>query len=171
MRWMIESSMRLRHLIVILAVLLLIYGFVQLRQMPVDVYPEVAPPHVEVQTEAIGLSAEEVEAFVTVPLEADMLNGVAWLDQIYSESVAGLSSILLIFGPGTDPITARQMVQERLNRVGDLPNVSQLPVMIQPLSSSNRVMLVGLASEELSLIELGVLSRWTIKPRLLGCPA
>ena len=169
-RWIVESSMKLRYLVIILAAMLLVFGFAQLRQMPVDVFPEIDPPYVEVQTEALGLSAEEVEAFITVPMEADLLNGVAWLDQIYSESVAGLSSILLVFEPGTDPIRARQMVQERLTQAHALPNVSQPPVMLQPLSSTNRAMIVGLSSDELSPIEMGVLSRWIIKPRLLGVP-
>ncbi len=169
-RWIVESSMKLRFLVIILAVLLLIFGFMQLRQMPVNVYPEIDPPYVEVQTEALGLSAEEVEAFITVPMEADLLNGVAWLDQIYSESVTGLSSILLVFEPGTDPIRVRQMVQERLTQAHALPNVSTPPIMMQPLSSTTRAMMVGLSSEELSLIEMGVLARWNIKPRLLGVP-
>ncbi len=169
-KWIVESSIRLRLLIIILAVVLLVVGILQLREMPVNVFPEIDPPYVEVQTEALGLSAEEIEAFVTVPIEADLLNGVAWLDQIYSRSVPGLSSILLIFEPGTDPIRARQMVQERLTQAHALPNVSTPPVMMQPLSSSNRAMMVGLSSDELSLIEQGVLAHWNIKPRLLGVP-
>ena len=169
-RWIVDSSMKLRYLVIILAVMLLVFGYLQLRQMPVDVFPEIDPPYVEVQTEALGLSAEEVEAFITVPMEADLLNGVAWLDQIYSESVAGLSSVLMVFEPGTDPIRARQMVQERLTQAHAMPNVSQPPVMLQPLSSTSRAMIVGLSSDELSPIEMGVLSRWIIKPRLLGVP-
>ncbi len=169
-RWIVESSMKLRFLVVILAVILLVLGFTQLRQMPINIFPEVDPPYVEVQTEALGLSAEEVEAFITVPMEADLLNGVAWLDQIYSQSVAGLSSVLMVFEPGTDPIRARQMVQERLTQAHALPNVSTPPVMLQPLSSTNRALMVGLSSDELSPIEMGVLSRWIIKPRLLGVP-
>ncbi len=169
-RWIVESSMKLRFLVIILAVMLLVFGFAQLRQMPVAVYPEIDPPHVEIQTEALGLSAEEIEAMLTVPMEADLLNGVAWLDQIYSRSVAGLSSILLVFEPGTDPIRARQMVQERLTEAYALPNVSKPPVMLQPVSSTNRALMVGLSSDELSPIEMGVLSRWIIQPRLLGVP-
>ena len=170
MRWIVGASLRLRLLIVIFAAVLMVFGIVQLRQMPVDVYPEFNPPLVEVQTEALGLSAAEMEALITVPLEADLLNGVAWLDQIYSESVAGMSSILLIFEPGTDPIRARQMVQERLTQTFALPNVSSPPTMLQPLSSTSRVMMVGLSSEELSLLEMGVLARWNVKPRLMGVP-
>lgn len=169
-RWIVGSSIRLRFLVIVLAIILLVFGFMQLRQMPVAVFPEIDPPYVEVQTEALGLSAEEVEALITVPMEADLLNGVAWLDRIYSRSVAGLASILLVFEPGTDPIRARQMVQERLTQAHALPNVSSPPVMMQPLSSTNRAMMVGLSSDELSLIEMGVLARWNIKPRLLGVP-
>ncbi|RIK36511.1 MAG: acriflavin resistance protein, partial [Chloroflexi bacterium] len=169
-RWIVGSSLRLSLLVVVAAAAILVYGITQLRKMPVDVFPEFNPPLVEVQTEALGLSAAEVESLITVPTEADLLNGVAWLDQIYSESVAGMSSILMVFEPGTDPIRARQMVQERLTQAYALPNVSKPPVMLQPLSASSRAMMVGLSSEELSLIEMGVLVRWNIKPRLMGVP-
>lgn len=170
----INFSLRLHFLIITFTAVLIAFGIMQLREMPIDVYPEFDPPMVEVQTEALGLSAAEVEAMITVPLEANMLNGVAWLDQIYSESVAGMSSIRLIFEPGTDPIRARQMVQERLSMAShpsQLPNVSrQPPTMIQPLSTTNRVLMVGLSSKEVSLIDMGVLARWNIKPRLMGIP-
>jgi Cu/Ag efflux pump CusA len=170
LRWIVGLGLRLRLLIIVFAAVLLIFGITQIGDMPVDVYPEFNPPLVEVQTEALGLSAAEVEELITVPTEADLLNGVAWLDQIYSESVVGMSSILLVFEPGTDPIQARQMVQERLTQAHALPNVSKPPVMLQPLSASNRTMMVGLSSDELSLIEMGVLTRWVIKPRLMGVP-
>jgi CzcA family heavy metal efflux pump len=170
MRWIVGSSLQLRFLIVILAAVLMVFGVAQLRNMPVDVYPEFNPPLVEVQTEALGLSAAEVESLITTPMEADLLNGVAWLDRMYSESVAGLSRILLVFEAGTDPIRARQMVAERLTQAFALPNVSKPPVMLQPLSSSSRVMMVGLSSKDLSPIEMGVLARWNIKPRLIGLP-
>jgi hypothetical protein len=89
LRWMIGLGLRLRLLIIVFAAVLLIFGITQLGDAPVDVYPEFNPPLVEVQTEALGLSAAEVEELITVPTEADLLNGVAWLDQIYSESVTG----------------------------------------------------------------------------------
>jgi CzcA family heavy metal efflux pump len=170
MRWIVGTSIQIRFLILVIAAVLMAFGISQIRNMPVDVYPEFNPPMVEVQTEALGLPAAEVESLITVPMEADLLNGVAWLDQIYSESVAGLSSILLVFEQGTDPIRARQMVQERLTQAFALPNVSKPPVMLQPLSTTNRVMMVGLSSKELSLIDMGVLARWTITPRLMGVP-
>ncbi len=169
-RWIVQSSLRLRLLVIAIAAGMMFFGITQLRNMPVDVYPEFDPPLVEVQTEALGLSAPEMEALITVPMEADLLNGVAWLNRIYSETVSGLSSILLIFDPGTDPIRARQMVQERLTQAHALPNVSQPPVMLQPLSATSRAMMVGLSPKDLPLIDMAVLARWNIKPRLMGVP-
>lgn len=170
MRWLIRLSLGFQFLLIVLVVALTAFGFSKLHQMPVDVYPEFDPPLVEVQTEALGLSAAEVESLITVPLEADLLNGIAWLEQIYSESVTGLSSINLIFEPGTDPIRARQMVQERLTQTFALPNVSKPPTMLQPMSSTRRVMMVGMKSDSLTLIEMGVLAHWNIRPRLMGVP-
>lgn len=169
-RWLVGVGLRARVAILAVAFVAILAGLFQLRSSTVDVFPEFDPPLVEVQTEALGLSAAEVESLITVPLEADLLNGVAWLDDIRSESVAGLSSIVMEFEPGTDPIRARQMVQERLTQAHALPNVSKPPVMLQPLSSNSRVMMVGLSSDDMSLVELGVLARWNIKPRLLGVP-
>lgn len=170
LRLIIGWGLKFRLVVVFIAAVLIAAGFFQLREMPVDVYPEFDPPLVEVQTEALGLSAAEMEALITVPTEADLLNGVAWLDKIESETVTGMSSILLVFEPGTDPIKARQMVSERLSQAYALPNVSQPPVMLQPLSATKRAMMVGLSSKKLSLIEMSVLARWNIKPRLLGVP-
>ncbi len=168
MRSIVEASLRLRLLVVAAAVATLVVGVGQLRQMPVDVLPEFVPPTVEVQTEALGLSAAEVEQLITVPLEQDLLNGVAFLDDIRSESVPGLSRILLVFEPGTDIFRARQVVAERLTQAHALPNVSKPPQMLQPLSSTNRVMMIGLTSETVSPLEMSVLARWTIVPRLVG---
>src|SRR4029453_8630226 len=129
------------------------------------------PPLVDIQTEALGLSAQEVEQLVTAPLEQDLLNGVAWLEQIRSQSLPGLSRIELIFQPGTDVLKARQLVQERLIQApGGIPNVAKAPVMLQPLSSTSRVMMIGLSSRDVSLIDLSVLARWKLRPRLMGVP-
>ena len=127
MRSIIGSSMKYRLVVIAVAVALMSVGLWQLRDMPVDVLPEFTPPTVDVQTEALGLSAPEVEQMITVPMEQDLLNGVAWLDEIRSESVPGLSRIQLIFEPGTDIMRARQMVQERLAQAYVLPQVSQPP--------------------------------------------
>ena len=163
-RSIVRSSLRFRLLVLGIAAGVMVVGITQLRDAPVDVLPEFTPPYVEVQTEALGLSAEEVEQLITVPLEADLLNGVEGVDEIRSESVPGLSSIVMVFEPGTDIYQARQLVQERLTQAHALPNVSKPPTMLQPLSSSSRVLMIGLSSDELSPIEQSVIARWTDAP-------
>jgi CzcA family heavy metal efflux pump len=171
LRGIVKLSLNFRYLVVILAAVLMVFGIVTFGDMPVDVLPEISPPFVEIQTEALGLSAEEVEQMITVPMEQDLLAGVAFLDVIRSESVPGLSSVLVYFEPGTDLFEARQMVAERLAQAAvGLPHVSDPPTMIQPLSTASRFIIVGLSSEELSLMEMSVLARWTIAPRLMGVP-
>ena len=88
---------------------------------------EFSPPYAEIQTEALGLSAEEVEQLITVPLEQDLLNGVEGVDVIRSESLPGLSSIVMVFEPGTDIYRGRQLIEERLAQAHALPNVSNHP--------------------------------------------
>lgn len=170
LRWIVSSSLRLQTLVVALAVVLLVGGIWRMRQMAVDVVPEFSPLSLEVQTEALGLSTSEVESLITVPLEADLLNGVPWLESIESESITGLSSIEMFFAPGTDLMQARQMVQERLTQAHALPNVSKPPVLLQPVSSASQILNIGLSSKTVSLIEMSVQARWTIVPRLVGVP-
>ncbi len=170
MRWLVSSSLRGRKAVVLVGAVLLAFGFLQLRHADFDSLPEFDPPIVEVQTEALGLSAEEMEQLITTPLEQDLLNGVAWLDSIRSQSVPGLSNIVMEFEPGTDLYRARQVVQERLNEAHALPNVSRVPAMLQPQSSTSRALMVSVTSDELTPLELGVLARWTIVPRLTGVP-
>ena len=171
MRGIVNSSLQYRFLVIVLAIVLIVSGFNQIRTMPVDVLPEFSPPFVEIQTEAPGLSAKEVEGIVTVSLEQSMLAGVPWLESIHSRSMPGLSSIYLYFEPGTDLNRARQLVGERIAlSAALLPAVSKKPVMIQPLASAHRFMIVGLSAKDISLIELSVLARWTIAPRLMGVP-
>jgi CzcA family heavy metal efflux pump len=168
MRWLVDLSLRNRIVVVALAVLLVVGAVRTLRTTPLDVFPEFAPPLVEVQTEAPGLSADDVEALVTVPLEA-ALNGVPGLDRIRSKSVLGLSSVVMILDPATDVMTSRQMVQERLSRAATtLPAVARPPVMLSPLSSLSRVMKIGLTSGTLSQVDMSTLAKWTIRPRLMA---
>ena len=170
MRWVIGSGLRFWRLVVALALGVVVFGITQLRSAPVDVYPEFTPPAVQIQTEALGLSAAEVEQLITVPLEQDLLNGVPWLDRIHSSSMPGLSAIDLTFQPGTNLYAARQMVQERMTQAHALPNVGSSPIMIQPLASASRVAMVGLSSKTISPVEMSVLARWKIRPRLMGVP-
>ena len=90
MRWLVGSSLKFRFIVIALAVAMMYFGFGQVRQMPVDVFPEFAPPLVEIQTPAIGLSTSEVESLITIPLE-EALTGVPNVDVMRSKSVPQLS--------------------------------------------------------------------------------
>src|SRR5919112_2332046 len=165
-RW----SFQFRLLILALAAGIIAMGSWYFPRSSVDALPEFEPAQVEIQTEALGLSALEVEQFITSPMEVDLLNGVAFLDEIRSQSVPGLSSIRLLFEPGTDLPRARQLVAERLVQAHSLPRVSSPPVLMQPKSSTSRVMMVRLSSSDVPLIDMSVLARWNIRPRLMGVP-
>ena len=106
-RWIITQSLKFRFLMVAVGGALMIVGAGQVGRMPIDVFPEFAPPRVEIQTPCLGLSAAETEALVTIPLE-QALQGVPGLETLRSKSVSQLSSIELIFDSGTDLIDARQ---------------------------------------------------------------
>ena len=170
MRWIVATSLRFRYLVVFVAAALIFFGIGQIRAMPVDVFPEFAPPRVEIQTPSLGLSSEEVEALVTIPLE-QVFNGLPGLDVMRSKSVEQLSSILLIFEPGTNLMEARQLVQERL-AIGTptLPTWAAPPMMMPPLSSTARTMKIGISSKDRSVIELSMITYWKIRERLLRVP-
>lgn len=168
--WLISTSLRFRIPVVALAVALVVAGIQTARVTPLDVFPEFAPPLVEIQTEAPGLSTEEVESLITVPLE-NALNGTAWLKTIRSKSVLGLSSVVMWFEEGTDLLRARQIVQERLAvEAARLPAVAHPPVMLSPLSSTSRVLKIGVTSKTLSQMDMTLLAKWTIRPRLMAIP-
>jgi CzcA family heavy metal efflux pump len=170
MRAVISSSLKFRYLVVAAAVGLMILGITSLPKMHVDVFPEFAPPRVVIQTACVGLSTSDVEQLVTVPLEAG-LNGIQGLDDMRSKSVPQLSSIELLFKPGTDLLRARQLVQERIATVSpSLPTWAAPPVMLAPVSATGRAMQIGMTSKNHSLIEMSMTAYWTIRARLLRVP-
>jgi Cu/Ag efflux pump CusA len=161
-------ALRFRLLVILATGGLLIFGVTHLRSTPSDTLPEFGPPVVTVQTEAVGLNQAEVEQLITAPMEQDMLNGVKDVNRITSDSVSGTSLVRLEFKRGTDLLRDRQLVQERLTQAFALPAVSKPPQMLQPTSSTSHVMVLSLRSRRLTPIQLGVLARWTIRPRLMG---
>lgn len=170
MSWLISTSLRLRVLVLAISVVMMVVGVRVARKAPLDVFPEFAPPLVEIQTEAPGLSTEEVESLISVPLE-NALNGTLWLKTLRSKSVLGLSSVQLIFEPGTDLLRARQLVQERVTvEASRLLAVARPPVILPPLSSTSRAMKIGVWSDTLSQMDLTILARWVIRPRLMSIP-
>src|SRR3979411_1685640 len=113
LRALVELSLRQRHVIVVAGMLLLVYGGWSVARSPLDVFPEFAPPLVDVQTEAPGMSSEAVEQLVTNRIES-ALEGLPRMTVIRSKSVQGLSQVVLIFERGTNLYEARQMVTERV---------------------------------------------------------
>ncbi len=170
MNWLVRSSLDARWLVIILACVFLGIGISDLSNVPLDVFPEFAPPVVEIQTEAPGIATEQVESLITVPIE-NALNGIPFVTSVRSKSVLGLSSVRLIFAERTDLLTARQLVQERLTIVSSsLPTVARAPHILPPLSSLSRALKIGIWSATKSQMEMTTVARWTIRPRLMSVP-
>ena len=170
MRWIVESSLRFRFIFVAIGAVLVYLGSVRLQELPIDVFPEFAPTKVEIQTICLGLSPAEVESLVTVPLE-NALSGIPGIGQLRSKSVSDLSSVVMIFKPGVDELKARQLVTERVAiATSSLPTWAAPPHMMPPLSSTSRVMKIGVTSKDKSVMDLSMLAYWTIRARLLGVP-
>ena len=170
MRFILAASLRFRYIAVAASIAMLVIGGMQLRDTRVDVFPEFAPPRVEVQTDALGLSAQEVEELVTVPLEQG-LTGMPGLETLRSKSIPQQSSIELIFVKGTDVIEARRLVTERLQVITPtLPSWATPPIVLQPLSATSRVMKIGVRSDSLDLIEQATIVRYKIRPQLMSLP-
>jgi Cu/Ag efflux pump CusA len=143
MSWLIELALRMRIAVLALSAVLIVVGLRLVPSMPLDVFPEFAPPYIEIQTEAPGLSAEEVENLVTFPLE-NALIGTPGLETLRSKSVMGLSSIRLLLHQNADVYRARQLVQERLaSESPRLPNVAiwgQKDKQLQVIVDSERLL-------------------------------
>src|SRR3954471_21053633 len=169
-RSIVGTSLKLRYIVILLAAAMMVFGISKFPHMPVDVFPEFAPVRVEVQTATNGLSAEEAESFVTVPLE-QALNGVENLDYMQSKSVPDESSIEMFFKPGVDELHARQLVQERMQQViPSLPTWAAPPVIIPPISVTGRFMKIGISSETMSQIDMSMIAYWTIRARIMQVP-
>src|SRR5262245_43357894 len=168
--WLVSTSVRIRPVLLALCVVLLVVGYRSLTSAPLDVFPEFAPPIVEIQTEAPGLSSEQVENLITMPLE-NAVTGIPNVTSVRSKSVLGLSQVVLVLRHGADHMTVRQLVQERVaSEARQLPSVASPPHILQPLSSTSRVMKIGIWSKQLSQQDLTILTLWTIRPKLMSVP-
>jgi CzcA family heavy metal efflux pump len=169
-RTLITVCLRHRAAIVLLALIGALLGLASIRKVRIDAFPEFAPPRVEIQTEAPGLSSLEVEVLVTRPIE-DALAGIPGAIGLRSNSVLGMSSVVVLFASDSDLLIDRQQVQERLAiAVPQLPAVAKAPTLRPPTSSTSRILKVGLRADTMSITELGQLARWTIRPRLMAIP-
>jgi CzcA family heavy metal efflux pump len=170
LNWIVQFSLRFRGVVVALACVLTGYGIYTAAHAKLDVLPNFVPPEVEVETEAPGLSPEQVEILVTRPLE-NTINGLGNMASLRSESISGLSTIIAVFHEGTDIFIARQMLNERLvETAGQLPAGVGRPVMSPMTSATMDLLKIGLVSTNLSPMELRSLADWVVKPRMLSIP-
>ena len=159
-----------RWLVVLGAIVVTVLGIYNLTQMPLDVFPNFAPPQVEIQTEAPGLAPEEVESLVTLPIES-AVNGTPGVTTVRSSSAVGISVVKVIFSWKTDVYQARQLVTERLQQVSEkLPESVDVP-QISPISSPiGTVLQYTFTAETTPLMEVRRLVDRDITNRLLAVP-
>lgn len=166
----VSFSLRHRGAMLALAVIAMVWGARSAWRAQLDVFPDFVPPLVVVQTEAPGLSPQQVEMLVTRPLEA-AINGLGDMESLRSETIQGLSVITCIFKEGTDLLVARQFLAEKLAELaGTLPDNVKTPKMTPLVSATMDVLKVGLVSENMSPMALRSWADWTMKPRLLAVP-
>lgn len=165
---LVSFAIRFRGIVLALACSLFGYGLFALGNAKYDVFPEFAPPQVAIQTEAPGLTPEQVEILVTQPIETS-INGLAGVESMRSASIQGLSVITVVFRPGSDIYRGRQLVTERLAVVtGQLPQGIRPPAMTPLTSSTSTVLIIGLTSDQRSLMDLRTIADWTVRRRLLA---
>ncbi|MHB1687412.1 MAG: efflux RND transporter permease subunit [Ignavibacteriaceae bacterium] len=166
----VKFSIRFRGIIIALAFVLMGYGIFTLTGSRFEVFPGFAPPQVVIQTEAPGLTPEQVEILVTQPVE-NGINGVSGIKSIRSGSIQGLSVITVTFSNQNNIYLDRQVISERLTSLaGTLPQGVHTPIISPLTSSTSVIMSVGLTSNKLSLMDLRTITDWTIKQRLLSVP-
>src|SRR5437773_2174786 len=162
----IQWSIKNRLIVVIGAAVLLVYGGIVALRAPVDVFPDLTAPTVTILTESHGMAPEEVEALVSLPIEAAM-NGTSGVFRVRSNSAAGISIVFVEFNLGTDIYRARQLVTEKLGQVR-LPTGIRPPVLGPISSTMGEIMLISMTSKTTSAMELRSLADWVVRPRLLG---
>lgn len=165
---LIAWSLHNRPLVLALTLILCMLGGYTLKQMPVDVFPEFAPPQVVVQTQAPGMATQDVETLITYPLES-AINGTPGVASVRSKTTIGLSTITIVFDDQTDIYRNRQLVNERIQQAtSHLPPGVNLPVMLPVTSAVGWLVKYALVSPTASAETLRTLSDWTIRPRILA---
>ncbi|HVK00566.1 MAG TPA: efflux RND transporter permease subunit [Gemmatimonadales bacterium] len=167
---LVRSAIRHRGVVLGLAAALVVVGADTLNRAPLDVFPEFAPPQVSIQTEAPGLSPEQVELQVTKLIEG-AINGVQGIAAVRSQSIQGLSVVTAVLAERVDIHQARQALAERLAEAAvRLPATVEPPVLTPLTSSSSTVLVVGITSASVLPMAQRSFADWVLKPRLLAVP-
>lgn len=165
---LIAWSLHNRLIVLAITLVLFVASGYALQRMPVDVFPEFAPPQVVIQTEAPGMAPQDVESLLTYPLES-AINGTPGVSDVRSKTSVGLSTITVIFNANTDVYLDRQLINERIQSVaGRLPAGAKPPVMLPVTSAVGWLVKYALSSDTLSPEALRTLSDWEIRPRILA---
>ena len=164
----VRFSLRFRGIIIALSILFLGYGIYTLTQAKFGVFPEFAPPQAVIQTEAPGLSPEQVEVLVTQPVE-NAVNGIVGIESLRSRSIQGLSVVTATFKDGTNIFIDRQFVTERLSTLaGQLPVGVKQPEMTPLVPSTGLTLVIGLTSVQKNPMQLRTFADWVLRRRLLS---
>ncbi len=170
-KWLLDSSLANRLLVIIASVVLMGYGAFTLTRTPVDVFPDLNKPTVTIITEAGGMAAEEVEQLITFPLETTM-NGLPGVESVRSTSSAGLSFLYVTFDWDTDIFRARQLVSERLAGMEDSVPEGIAPHMGPISSIMGEIMQIAIPvdPQKISAMAVREYADWVLRPRLLTVP-
>ncbi len=167
---LIDWSIHNKFIVIVISIIIIALGIANLQDISIDILPEFSPPQVIVQTEAKGLTATEVEALVSLPLES-VLNGTEGVTLVKSLSMNGISSITIIFKQNMDIYHCRQLVGEKLQIVqARLPKGTSIPTMLPVMSVMGDILKIGLISNEINPMQLRTLADWEIKNRLASVP-
>ena len=169
----LKNSIAQRWSIVVGAILITVWGVFSLTQMPLDVFPEFAPPQVDIQTEATGLAPEEVESQITVPIES-AVNGLPGVTTVRSSSKVGLSMVQVVFDQNADIYRARQSVTEKLQQVtSQLPEGTHTPEispLVSPLGTILQYAFTVNGQGQTSLMDLRRLVEASFSNQILSVP-
>ena len=166
----IRFSLNNRLLIIFAYVVLSAWGIYVMGTLPADVFPEFAPPQVVIQTQAPGMSPQDVESLVTFPIET-AINGTPNVENVRSSSSVGLSTVIAVFKWGTDIYQDRQLVNERLQTARErFPSGVDAPTMLPVTSAVSWLVKYSLTSNTVSPLDLRTYSDWVVRPRLLAIP-
>jgi CzcA family heavy metal efflux pump len=166
----VKWSIAQRWLVVMASIVISLWGLQVLTQMPLDVFPNFAPPQVEIMTEAEGLAPEEVESLVTRPIES-AINGTPGIATLRSSSAVGLSAVRATFTSDTDIYRARQLITERLQQVrSQIPQGVKEPEILPVSSPLGWTVKYAFTSDTTPNMEVWRIINWQVKNRLLAIP-
>jgi heavy metal efflux system protein len=166
----VDFSIRRRGAVLVVAALVFVLGVISIPKLPIDAVPDVTNVQVSVLTDSPGLSAEEMERFVTFPVEMG-LNGLPKLSELRSVTRAGLSSVTVVFDDSMDIWFARQLVSERLREIeSDIPSELGKPQLAPVSTGLGQIYQFVLASDRHSPMELRTMLQWDLVPKLRSVP-